>query len=82
MSNQIVSALLDRLSGVIDRQQLLTSDEALAPYECDGLSAYRRRPLMVILPDTIEQAQTVLKTCHEMEIPVVARGAGTYTAAH
>ena len=47
------------------------------PYECDGLTAYRQRPLVVALPETEEQVAAVLKTCHRLDVPVVARGAGT-----
>ena len=56
----------------------ILSDEAeLRPYECDGLSAYRRLPWLVVLPETIEQVQSVLACCHRHRVPVVARGAGT-----
>jgi glycolate oxidase len=56
---------------------VLAEAEDLRPYECDGLSAYRQVPLAVALPETIEQAQSVLHICREHKIPVVARGAGT-----
>jgi glycolate oxidase len=41
------------------------------------LSAYRKTPLVVLLPDSIEQVQRILAYCHTEQIPVVARGAGT-----
>jgi len=56
---------------------LLWHNEDTVPYECDGLTAYRERPLLVALPETEEQVAAVLKTCHALQIPVVARGAGT-----
>ena len=56
---------------------MLHEREALKPYECDGLSAYRQIPLAVLLPDTIEQVQAVMRLCAEGGVPVVARGAGT-----
>ncbi|MEZ5590965.1 MAG: glycolate oxidase subunit GlcD [Gammaproteobacteria bacterium] len=56
---------------------ILTEEEDLRPYECDGLSVYRRLPLAVVLPETIEQVQHVMRSCSQMGIPVVARGAGT-----
>jgi glycolate oxidase len=56
---------------------LLWTDENTAPYECDGLSAYRQRPLAVALPETEQQLQQVLQCCHALGVPVVARGAGT-----
>ena len=70
-------ALADALRAVLPAGSMLVNDEALRPYECDGLSAYRELPLAVVLPETIEQVQTVLQVCHARGIPVVARGAGT-----
>jgi glycolate oxidase len=55
----------------------LWNREDTTPYECDGLTAYRQRPLVVALPETEEQVRAVLQTCHRLEVPVVARGAGT-----
>jgi len=57
--------------------QLLWNREDTTPYECDGLTAYRERPLVVALPQTEAQVQAVLRTCHALDVPVVARGAGT-----
>jgi len=56
---------------------LLWHKEDTTPYECDGLTAYRERPLVVALPETLEQVQAVLRTCYDLGVPVVARGAGT-----
>nr|WP_024306307.1 glycolate oxidase subunit GlcD [Pseudomonas sp. P818] len=56
---------------------ILHTQEDLKPYECDGLSAYRTTPMLVVLPERIEQVQQLLKLCHERGVPVVARGAGT-----
>src|SRR5438477_7619363 len=69
--------LLSALRAVLPRNDLLTSVEERRPYECDGLSAYRRLPLLVALPETVDQVCAVLKICHEQGVPVVARGAGT-----
>ncbi|MHB8949329.1 MAG: FAD-linked oxidase C-terminal domain-containing protein [Rhodoferax sp.] len=70
---QIVRALEPHLP----RYALLWHAEDTTPYECDGLSAYRQRPLLVALPETQAQVQAVLRACHALEVPVVARGAGT-----
>ncbi|QXZ09193.1 FAD-binding protein [Comamonas sp. Y33R10-2] len=56
---------------------LLYQSEDTTPYECDGLTAYRQRPLLVCLPETYAQVQAVLKACHAVGAPVIARGAGT-----
>src|SRR4051812_8123542 len=70
---QVVAAL----QKVLPHGCLLWHAEDTTPYECDGLTAYRQRPLVVALPETYAQVQAVLKTCHVLEVPVVARGAGT-----
>ena len=56
---------------------VLRRPEELRPYECDGLSAYRCTPWLVLLPETIEQVQAIVRHCHASGIAVVARGAGT-----
>ena len=70
-------ALAAALAGILPASAILATDEALRPYECDGLSAYRALPLAVVLPDSVEQVQAILRLCHTRKIPVVARGAGT-----
>ena len=71
------SALIAALNNILNRRSVLSEAEDLAPYECDGLSAYRAVPLVVALPETIEQVQDILALCHQHQVPVVARGAGT-----
>ncbi|WP_432474758.1 FAD-linked oxidase C-terminal domain-containing protein [Amphritea sp. HPY] len=58
-------------------EYVISDSETLKPYECDGLSMYCEMPLIVVLPETVEQVQEVLRICHRFAIPVVARGAGT-----
>ena len=65
------------LQAVLPAQALLWNSEDTTPYECDGLTAYRQRPLVVALPETEGQVQALLKACHALDVPVVARGAGT-----
>jgi glycolate oxidase len=71
--SQVVTAL----QKVLPPACLLWHAEETTPYECDGLTAYRQRPLVVALPESEAQVQAVLKTCHGLNVPVVARGAGT-----
>ena len=70
---QVVRAL----QAVLPGHALLWNSEDTTPYECDGLTAYRERPLVVALPETYAEVQAVLKTCYALAVPVVARGAGT-----
>ncbi|MDZ5461328.1 FAD-linked oxidase C-terminal domain-containing protein [Azohydromonas lata] len=70
---QVVAAL----QAAVPAHALLWRDEETTPYECDGLTAYRQSPLVVALPETEEQVAAVLRACHQLNVPVVARGAGT-----
>ncbi|MGB0867210.1 MAG: FAD-binding protein, partial [Granulosicoccaceae bacterium] len=69
--------LIDALSSILPAHCLKTEDSQLRPYESDGLAVYRRRPAVVALPETVEQVQQVMRLCRDLDIPVVARGAGT-----
>ena len=69
--------LIAALARAVPAGALLTDTEDLRPYECDGLAAYRRLPLAVVMADCEAQVVAVLKACHELGVPVVARGAGT-----
>ena len=70
-------AVVAALQGALPAHAILYTAEDTTPYECDGLTAYRERPLVVALPESEAQVQAVLKTCHALDVPVVARGAGT-----
>jgi glycolate oxidase len=65
------------LRNVLPAHALLFRSEDTTPYECDGLTAYRQAPLVVALPETEDQVAAVLRACHRLGVPVVARGAGT-----
>ena len=69
--------LFSGLRGLLPHGALLSDPEDLHPYECDGLTAYRQLPLAVAIPETEEQVRAILKLCHALNVPVVARGAGT-----
>ena len=71
------SLVVAELTSLLPPHALLWQSEDTAPYECDGLTAYRELPLVVALPETEEQVAAVLRACHKLGVPVVARGAGT-----
>jgi glycolate oxidase len=71
------TVLAARLKAILPTHCLLIDEEDLRPYECDGLTAYRELPLAVCLPENEVQVVEVLRTCHHLGVPVVARGAGT-----
>ena len=69
--------VVDALGQHLPAHALLWHNEDTTPYECDGLTAYRERPMVVALPETEAQVSAVLRICHALDVPVVARGAGT-----
>lgn len=71
------SLVVAELAALLPPHALLWQPEDTTPYECDGLTAYREQPLAVALPETEEQVAAVLRACHTLGVPVVARGAGT-----
>jgi glycolate oxidase len=70
---QVVQALRP----VLPDRCLLADPEDTRPYECDGLSAYRQLPMVVVLPETEQQVIDVLAVCRTLQVPIVPRGAGT-----
>jgi glycolate oxidase len=74
---ELQARVLQALRPLLPAHALLYQSEDTTPYECDGLTAYRARPLLVALPETEAQVAAVLKACHKLDVPVVARGAGT-----
>lgn len=69
--------LVRALGKLLPANCILYEAEDTLPYECDGLSAYREKPWIVAIPETLEQLQHVVRLCHNNKIPVIARGAGT-----
>ncbi|MEE9552044.1 MAG: FAD-linked oxidase C-terminal domain-containing protein [Gammaproteobacteria bacterium] len=70
-------ASIDKLYDILPAETIIADTESLRVYECDALSAYRELPRCVVLPDSIEQVQAIMRFCYAENIPVVARGAGT-----
>jgi glycolate oxidase len=70
---EIVAALRTIVPG----EGVIANEREMKPYESDGLTAYRQVPMVVVLPDTVEQVSRVLRYCYENGVRVVPRGAGT-----
>ena len=70
---EIVAAL----RRIVPGEGVIAEEEALRAYECDGLTAYRQLPMIVVLPETTQQVSEILKFCRREGIKVVPRGSGT-----
>ncbi|MCL4801116.1 MAG: FAD-binding protein [Burkholderiales bacterium] len=65
------------LARALPASSVLFQEEDTRPYECDGLTAYRERPMVVALPENEAEVQAVLRVCSALAVPVIPRGAGT-----
>lgn len=65
------------LRAIVPGEGVIDDPDALRPYESDGLTAYRQPPMLVVLPETVEQVSAVLRWCHAEGVKVVPRGSGT-----
>lgn len=71
--DEIVAAM----RAIVPGEGVIDDVDSLRPYESDALTAYRQVPLVVVLPDTLDQVVAVLRWCHAHRVKVVPRGAGT-----
>ncbi|MDX2216891.1 MAG: glycolate oxidase subunit GlcD [Oculatellaceae cyanobacterium bins.114] len=62
---------------IAGKAQVIQRREELFVYECDGLTSYKQRPALVVLPRTTEQVAELVKVCDRYQVPFIARGAGT-----
>ncbi|NJC09977.1 FAD-linked oxidase C-terminal domain-containing protein [Polymorphobacter fuscus] len=65
------------LRAIVPGDGVIDHADALRPYESDALTAYRQPPMVVVLPQTVEQVAAILRWCHANRVKVVPRGAGT-----
>ena len=70
-------SIVSDIAKIVKKENVLSDQDQVRPYETDGLVAYKQAPLAVVLPETAEQVSQVLKYCNEKKIKVVPRGAGT-----
>ena len=71
------AALIPVLKGICGAEHVISEPRELRTYECDGLTAHRTAPALVVLPDRAEQVAAVVRACAEAGVPFVARGSGT-----
>jgi glycolate oxidase len=71
------SAIAKEFEDLLGRDRVVRRKEELLVYECDGLTGYRHRPALVVLPRTTEEVAAAVKLCARKQLPFVPRGSGT-----
>lgn len=69
--------IVRQFEAVVGKKGVVWTPEELIVFECDGLTSYRERPAVVVLPKTTEEVACIVGICHSESIPFVARGSGT-----
>jgi glycolate oxidase len=72
-----VATLIPVLTGICGAEHVISEPRELRTYECDGLTAHRTAPALVVLPEAAEQVAAIVRACAEAGVPFVARGSGT-----
>ena len=68
---------ISQLKKSLPKNIVLIGEENTRPFECDGLSVYKQKPMAVVLPIEVGQVKKVLEICRKNKTPIVTRGAGT-----
>ncbi|MFM6127794.1 MAG: FAD-binding protein, partial [Sphaerospermopsis kisseleviana] len=69
--------IIKKFIAVLGEKGVVQRKEELLTYECDGLTSYRQRPAVAVLPRTTEQVAEIVKICNQYSVPFIARGSGT-----
>ena len=48
-------SVISKLTKALPKNTVIIGDENTRPFECDGLSVYKQKPLAVVLPSDIDQ---------------------------
>ncbi len=70
-------ALEKQLRVFLPAKAVVSKAQDLLTYNCDGLTMDRHQPPLAVLPENSQQVSAVLKLCHQLGVPFVARGSGT-----
>ncbi|PSR19995.1 MAG: FAD-binding oxidoreductase [Sulfobacillus acidophilus] len=73
----MVDSWLDQVRRIVGSRYVLTHPSLLRAYAQDGYTLASGTPAAVVLPQSTEETQRVVKTLSDAGVPIVARGAGT-----
>jgi glycolate oxidase len=75
-----VPRIIERMTRIVGADAVLTARADLAVYECDGFTVEKNKPDVVVFPTSTEQVVAIVRACNELNVPFLARGAGTSLA--
>jgi len=75
-----VPDIIARMRAIVGSDAVLTARADLSVYECDGFTIDKNKPDVVVFPSTTEHVVAIVKACNELNVPFLARGAGTSLA--
>ena len=73
--------LLRALAALLPPDAIVSDPDSLRAWECDGLPLYCECPRAVVMPRDADEIASVVRLCHDLDVPVVARGSGTGLSA-
>ena len=65
------------LVAITGASRAIVTPDALLAYECDGYTIHKHRPLAVVLPESTEEVQRLVRLLNKHKVPFLPRGAGT-----
>jgi len=74
---ETVTELVGRLRAICGDEHVLTHAHDLRTYQSDGLLHYHVMPPVAVLPGSAEEVRDVVRVCHALHVPWVARGSGS-----
>lgn len=69
--------LINVLSRVVGRENIISRAEDLLVYECDAYTLEKNLPNIVVLPRSGEEVAMIVRACAAEKVPIIPRGAGT-----
>ena len=69
--------LVDNLSAIVGRENVLSRPDELLVYECDGLPQHKHRPRAVVFPCSTDETAAIMRALAHANVPFTPRGAGT-----
>ena len=69
--------VVNRLRRILESASVVEDETELLVYECDGLPLFKKRPDVVVFPETAEEVAQIVRVANEYRIPFLPRGAGT-----